>query len=125
MQNSNNEIKTYLLDTTHCLYAMFGFPNMEKMANIIPNSKLVTSVITMSELIYGAFKSERVTSNLSRIKIFLQNMEVYPIDESTAEICGRLKFSILANFGPKEKSKKRNFSINSMGFKDLAILLFW
>jgi tRNA(fMet)-specific endonuclease VapC len=94
MQNSNGERKTYLLDTTHCLYAMFGFSYMEKIANTIPASKLVTSVITMSELIYGAFKSERITSNLGRIEVFLKNMEVYPIDESTAEVCGRLKSAI-------------------------------
>ena len=118
MQNSNSDGKTYLLDTTHCLYALFGFPNMEKMANVIPAAKLVTSVITMSELFYGAFKSERTTSNLSRIETFLQNMKVYSIDESTAEICGRLKFAILANFGPRDKGKKRNFNINSLGFKD-------
>lgn len=118
MQNSNSDRKTYLLDTTHCLYAMFGFPNMEKMANVIPAAKLVTSVITMSELLYGAFKSERAISNLSRIENFVQNMEVYPIDKSTAEICGRLKFAILFHFGPKDKGKKRNFNINSLGFKD-------
>lgn len=113
----------YLLDTTHCLAALFGLPDISNKIQDLSKSKpsesrLSASVITRCELVYGAFKSERFNSNLQRIEIFFQDLIIYPIDETTADVCAKLKFSIIERFGPKLKSKLRNTSTDSLGFKD-------
>jgi predicted nucleic acid-binding protein len=43
------------------------------------------------ELYYGAYKSQKVTSNLAKIKNLENVMEVIPVGEEVAEIFGREK----------------------------------
>ena len=108
----------YLLDTTHCLQIIFGFPQFDEKREALENVVLTTCVIVRGELLYGAFKSDRSTDNLGKVESFLKSMRVYPIDDDTAMIYGELKNSILSKFGPKLKSRRRNVKPESLGFKD-------
>jgi tRNA(fMet)-specific endonuclease VapC len=108
----------YLLDTTHCLQIIFGFPQFDEKRKILEKVTLTTCAIVRGELIYGAFKSEQFTANLAKVEKFLASMRVYPIDDQTANIYGEVKNAILDRFGPKLRSKRRNIKTESLGFKD-------
>jgi len=43
------------------------------------------------ELYYGAYKSQKVTSNLAKIRTLENVMEIIPVGEEVAEIFGREK----------------------------------
>jgi tRNA(fMet)-specific endonuclease VapC len=41
---------------------------------------------------------------------------IYPIDSETANIYGKLKAAVFDKFAPKDKSKRRQFTIQNIGF---------
>jgi tRNA(fMet)-specific endonuclease VapC len=108
----------YLLDTTHCLKLLFGLPNIAQKIESLGTIRLSTSIAVCGELLYGVYKSERVIENLRDLEKFLRNIIIYDIDWETADIFAKLKVGILNHFGPKDKQKRRNFKLDSLGFKD-------
>ncbi|MBM3211091.1 type II toxin-antitoxin system VapC family toxin [Candidatus Poribacteria bacterium] len=108
----------YLLDTTHCLQIIFGFPQFDEKRKELEKVLLATCAIVRGELLYGVFKSERLDDNLHKVENFLESMRVYPVDDQTANVYGELKCAILDQFGPKLKNKRRNVKTESLGFKD-------
>jgi len=65
-----------------------------------------------------AQKSEYKTANLAKVILFIEDINLYIIDEEIAEICGNLKAEIIDYFGPQEKAKRRKFTINQVGISD-------
>ena len=108
----------YLLDTTHCLQFILGFPKIQHKQGVLRTELVVTNVIVRGELLFGAHKSGRLTDSLTKIDAFFEDITVLPIDEITSDIYGDLKNVILNQFGPKDKNKRRNFKVESLGFKD-------
>ena len=108
----------YLLDTTHCLQFILGFPKIQEKQSILGSDLITTSVIVRGELLFGAHKSGRLIDSLTKIEAFFEDITVYPIDKTTSNIYGNLKNMILNQFGPKDKNKRRNFKVESLGFKD-------
>lgn len=108
----------YLLDTTHCLYLMAGFQRVQKKRETSGDSLIATCAIVRGELMFGAYKSEKVEENIQEVESFLKDITIYSVDETTADIYGELKNAILTQFGPKDRSKIRNFRVESLGFKD-------
>ncbi len=108
----------YLLDTTHCLQFILGFPKIQEKQSILGSDLITTSVIVRGELLFGAHKSGRLIDSLTKIETFFEDITVYPIDKTTSDIYGNLKNMILNQFGPKDKNKLRNFKVESLGFKD-------
>jgi len=106
----------YLLDTTHCLDLIWGF--LDEKLNSLDESFISTSVISSGELMFGAYKSEQVNDNLKEVFDFLMDIIVYEVDNETAIIYGKLKNEIIERFGPKDKRKRREFRIESLGIKD-------
>jgi len=106
----------YLLDTTHCLRLFWGV--LEEKLKSFDKIQLSTNVIARGELIYGIHKSERFYENFIKFESFLKDIKVYPIDDDTANSYGKLKNEIVGVFGPKDKSKLRNFKVDSLGFKE-------
>jgi tRNA(fMet)-specific endonuclease VapC len=106
----------YLLDTTHCLKLFKGV--IEEKLSSLEESVIAISVITRGELIFGVYKSERVNENMAEVKNFLRLLDIYMVDETTAEIYGEIKNTLLDRFGPKDRSKRRNVKIQSLGFQD-------
>jgi predicted nucleic acid-binding protein len=49
------------------------------------------SVITLMELFYGAHKSQKIASNLAKIKTLENSLEIIPVGEELAEIFGMTK----------------------------------
>lgn len=70
------------------------------------------------ELIFMAQKSDYPDENLAKVTAFLNDINLYSLNEETANIYGYLKGKIINHFGPKEKAKKRKIKINQLGISD-------
>jgi predicted nucleic acid-binding protein len=78
----------YLLDTDTVIYSLKGEPTVEKNLREHFHDPLKMSVITLMELYYGAHKSQKIASNLAKIKTLEISFQVIPIGEESAEIFG-------------------------------------
>jgi tRNA(fMet)-specific endonuclease VapC len=58
----------YLLDTDICIYFLKEKHEIIEKIQQIPDEDLAVSIMTIAELEYGAFNSERVKENLDRIE---------------------------------------------------------
>jgi tRNA(fMet)-specific endonuclease VapC len=105
----------YLLDTTHCSQLLANNPTVTKKLSDLGDVIVGTCVIVQGELVFGASISEQRKTNLQRIKEFLNDVEVYEIDQETADIYGNIKATIFNHFAPKEKAKRRQFAIRELG----------
>jgi tRNA(fMet)-specific endonuclease VapC len=108
----------YLLDTTHCLGLLFGFPNVVQIAEALDDTEISTNVAVCGELLYGAYKSAQVDKNLADVEEFLKQILIHDINQDTSKVYAKLKAGILDRFGPKDQRKRRNTAIGSLGFKD-------
>jgi len=55
------------------------------------NDPINISVVTLMELYYGAYKSQKVESNLAKIKTLENSIEVIPVGKEAVEIFGIYK----------------------------------
>jgi len=108
----------YLLDTTHCLGLLFGFPNVVRIVESLDETEISTNVAVCGELLYGVYKSAQIDKNLDDIEKFLKQIIIHDINQGTSEVYAKLKAGILDRFGPKDQRKRRNTAIESLGFKD-------
>ena len=108
----------YLLDTNHCSRLLQGHPVIIQKLKELGDAPLATCVIVRGELIFMAYKSERKRENFHHVHQFLSDIRIYPIDNETADIYGKLKASILDHFGPKEKALRRKTDVIKLGFSD-------
>lgn len=81
----------YLLDSDTLIYSLKGNPAVQKQLVLHLNDALKVSVISMMELYYGAFKSERIAGNLAKVRKIEQHLEIVPVAIEIAEIFGILK----------------------------------
>mgnify|MGYP003466810027 CR=1 FL=1 len=81
----------YLLDTDTVIHILKGDPVVEANLKQHIHDPIRIGTITLMELYYGAYKSQRVTSNLAKIRALENALEVIPIGEEIAEIFGREK----------------------------------
>ena len=108
----------YLLDTNHCSRIIFGEPAIVRQLEINSETGVATSVIVRGELFYMVAKSERKTANIQQIRAFLDTIDLYPINLPISEIYGLLKGKLVSAFGPKDKTQRRNFNLQNLGFGD-------
>ena len=81
----------------------------------VGESQIATCIIVQGELLYMAYKSEQKATNLERVKLFLEDIRIYHIDEMTANIYAEFKAELLEYFGPKERKKRRKIRIENLG----------
>jgi len=82
----------YLLDTNICIYIINKHPKnvVKKICNLSPQDVKISS-ISVSELEYGASKSNRRDQNRTALYSFLSPFEVIPFDARDAEIYGIIR----------------------------------
>ncbi|MEH1967880.1 type II toxin-antitoxin system VapC family toxin [Nostoc sp.] len=108
----------YLLDTNHCSRIIFGETNIIRRLQEHIGLGVATSVIVQGELLYMVQKSSQQAANLRFVRTFLQTIDLYPISGGVADVYGSLKGEIVKNFGPKDKAKRRKFTVQDLGFSD-------
>jgi len=84
----------FLLDTDIIIYNLKGHDAVKKNLQHYSQEPMKITVITLMELYYGAFKSEKVTSNLAKVKTLENAFEVIPAAKESAEIFGTLKATL-------------------------------
>lgn len=81
----------YLLDTDTVIYILKGDSVIEVNLKKHLHDPIKIGVITLMELYYGAYKSQRVTSNVAKIKMLENTLEILLIGEEIVEVFGKEK----------------------------------
>lgn len=81
----------YLLDTDTIIFNLKENAAIRKNLLFHINDPIKISVITLMELYYGAYKSQKVTGNLAKVKTIEQSIEIIPVGVESVEIFGMLK----------------------------------
>lgn len=84
----------YLLDTDTVIYSLKGHPTVKINLERHRNAILKISVVTLMELYYGAYKSQKVMSNLGKIKTIEEAIEIVPLARESAEVFAMLKANL-------------------------------
>ena len=84
----------FLLDTDTIIYNLKGSEAIKKNLLHHMDATLKISVITLMELYYGAYKSEKLSSNLAKIRTIENTFEIIPNGKESAENFGMLKSSL-------------------------------
>lgn len=86
----------YLLDTNIIIYSLKGNQTVQENLQMRRNDSLCISVISLMELYYGAYKSQRVESNLAKVKTIEKTLKVIQAGEEIVELFGMLKAQLEA-----------------------------
>lgn len=82
----------WLLDTNTIIYAQYvGGPVRERLDNASKRGRVVTSILVIAELFYGAAKSSRPEANRRKVEEVIRAIEVLPITIGSASRFGALK----------------------------------
>lgn len=82
---------SYLLDTDICIYWLRNRQSVRERVRQVGWNQISICVITVAELYYGAYNSNRVTENLARAEFFIQNLPVLPLNDTALRRFGELK----------------------------------
>ena len=82
----------YILDTDICIYIIKKKPEqvLKKLAKLA-STDIAISTVTLSELIYGAEKSQHKEKNLEALTGFLVPIDILPWDDSAAKKAGEIR----------------------------------
>ena len=72
-------------------YSLKGHPVVKKNLERNLHAALKISIVTLMEFYYGAYKSQKVTSNLGKIKLIEDSVEIISVGRESAEIFAMLK----------------------------------
>ncbi len=85
----------FLLDTNICIYIIKCKPQQViKRFQSLNLSDVGISSITVAELEYGAYKSQRLEQNRAALNQFLLPLEIVPLDERSTQIYGELRATL-------------------------------
>jgi tRNA(fMet)-specific endonuclease VapC len=108
----------YLLDTNHCSHLLNRHTKVLQRLEELGDTPVATCVIVCGELHFMVFRSREKEINLKRLREFLQEIEIYHIDEIVAKFYGQIKAEIYDHFGPKEKAVRKKTKLESLGFSE-------
>lgn len=84
----------YLFDTDAVSQIIKSRPSLsfiKKLASVSPE-KQFTTTITVGELVYGAYKSNRTEYFLEKLdRLVFSNIQALPFDECSAKVYGKLR----------------------------------
>ena len=82
---------TYLLDTDTCIYWIKNINSVRNKIQQIGWEQICICNITVAELYFGAYNSQRVVENLTRAENFIRDVEVIALDNQAVKKFGELK----------------------------------
>lgn len=81
----------YVLDTDTCIYWLKGEESIRRKVEQVGADSLRTTIITLAELKYGAYYSQKVSENLENIAKFLRKVKVLPLNYDAVDRFGKIK----------------------------------
>ena len=84
----------YVLDTDTCIYWLKGKEQIRNNVEQVDVDNLKVTIITLAELRYGAYNSQKVRENLKNIDNFLRKVRVLPLDEEATHRFGKIKVDL-------------------------------
>jgi len=81
----------YVLDTDTSIYWLNGKEGIREKVGQHSIDQLRTTMITLAELKYGAYNSQRVAENSKNIADFLCKVRVLPLDQQAVDRFGAIK----------------------------------
>jgi tRNA(fMet)-specific endonuclease VapC len=78
-----------ILDTDHCVAILRG--RLKWQDQVAPNASLLITAVTVSELVFGAHRSERLAENRALVDELLEIVTVLPFDTAAARRHAELK----------------------------------
>ena len=81
----------FLLDTDIIIYSLKGLPKVVENIQINADEPKALSVISYGELVYGAYKSAQVSSNLAKVHRLRDFFPVIDASSSILECFGSIK----------------------------------
>ena len=84
----------YVLDTDTCIYWLKGEDKIRKKIEQVGSDNLKMTIITLAELLYGAYNSQKVKENLQNINNFLRKAKVLLLDQDAADRFGKIKVDL-------------------------------
>ncbi len=87
----------YLQDTNICVYWLKGNLQVEQKVLAAGIDAVALPFITVSELYYGAYKSQRMEANLQLVRSLTEQLTVLESDETISELFGELKAGLETN----------------------------
>ncbi len=92
----------YLLGTDTVIYILKGHPTVKQNLQRYPHDPVKLCAITLMELYYGTYKSQRTTSNLAKIRTLENSLEILPVGQEIVEIFGMEKAKLERRGTPLE-----------------------
>jgi len=86
-----------MLDTNIVIYVLKRRPIQVLDIFNQNTNRMAISSITLSELIYGAEKSQNISKNLEAIEDFISHIEVLSYDQKTSQTYGQIKAKLEKN----------------------------
>jgi predicted nucleic acid-binding protein len=87
----------WLLDTNTIIYAQYvGGRVRERLDDASKRDRVVTSVLVIAELFYGAAKSSRPEANRRKVEEIARAVEIMPVSIDSAARFGALKQQLVA-----------------------------
>ena len=90
----------YLLDTDTLIYNLKGNDSIKRNLELHLEDPIKIPVITLMELYFGAYKSEKVAGNLAKIGRIENSFEIVSTGKESAQIFGMLKASLKKSGAP-------------------------
>lgn len=90
----------FLLDTDTVIYMFKGRPQVLENIRNHAADFLRLSVVTLMELYHGAYKSQRPTANMARVRALEAGVTVLPLSPEIADVFGMQKAALEKNGTP-------------------------
>jgi tRNA(fMet)-specific endonuclease VapC len=91
----------YLLDTNACIHAINRKGSaVGQQILTIPAVQIYVCTIVYAELCYGAYRSNQVERNLSKVEVFCKPFVCLPFDQPSAQIAGQVRANLAAKGTP-------------------------
>lgn len=82
----------YLLDTNICIYLIKRRPEaVLTRFHELSLGDIGISVITLYELLFGAYKSQHTTKSIKAVQQLIKPLEVIDFNDVMADVCGRIR----------------------------------
>ena len=81
----------YLLDTDICIYWLKGRKAVREKINQVGQTEIAICSITVSELYFGAYNSNKIEQNLITAETFIKSLPVISLSNNTLKKFGQLK----------------------------------